>query len=216
MDAQPNALAMFPLGTVLFPGVLLPLHVFEPRYRVMVRETLGGTGEFGVVLIERGHEVGGGDTRFDVGTKARIARCEELPDGRFALAVVGVARVRVVRWLADDPYPRAEVVDLDEGPDDAHSDALAARARGLANEFVELLRRLEPDVAMIPLPGPVSGLEPEADPRDTAFVLSAALPWGALDAQRLLAADGTTPRLELLAALLDEEIAVARARLDEH
>ncbi|HEX5095168.1 MAG TPA: LON peptidase substrate-binding domain-containing protein, partial [Acidimicrobiia bacterium] len=57
---------MFPLGTVLFPHALLPLQVFEPRYRVMMRNLLDGEREFGVVLIERGSEVGGGDVRFDV------------------------------------------------------------------------------------------------------------------------------------------------------
>ena len=73
-----------------------------------------GDGEFGVVLIERGSEVGGGDTRFAVGTIARVVRVQELPDGGFALATVGIRRVRVERWLADDPYPQAEVVDVAE------------------------------------------------------------------------------------------------------
>jgi uncharacterized protein len=72
--AQPAAMPMFPLGTVLFPHALLPLHVFEPRYRLMTRRVLAGDGELGVVLIERGSEVGGGDTRFGVGTVARVVR----------------------------------------------------------------------------------------------------------------------------------------------
>src|ERR1700719_940872 len=111
---EPRVIPMFPLGTVLFPHVLLPLHVFEPRYRVMTQRVLAGDGEFGVVLIERGSEVGGGDTRFDVGTVARIVRAQELPDGGYALATVGIRRIRIARWLPDDPYPLAEVVDLAE------------------------------------------------------------------------------------------------------
>ena len=67
-----HPLPMFPLGTVLFPSVFLPLHVFEPRYQELTRDCLAGDNEFGVVLIERGSEVGGGDARFDVGTVARI------------------------------------------------------------------------------------------------------------------------------------------------
>lgn len=63
---------MFPLGTVLLPGAYLPLHVFEPRYRRLVQACLEGSPEFGVVLIERGSEVGGGERRFDVGCVARI------------------------------------------------------------------------------------------------------------------------------------------------
>ncbi len=65
--ADGRIMPMFPLGTVLFPYALLPLHVFEPRYRVMIRHVMDSDHEFGVVLIERGSEVGGGDVRFDIG-----------------------------------------------------------------------------------------------------------------------------------------------------
>src|SRR5436189_1506182 len=83
---------MFPLGTVLVPSAGLPLHVFEPRYRALVHDCLAGDGEFGVVLIARGSEVGGQDVRTDVGTVARIVQAQELPDGRWAIAAVGVRR----------------------------------------------------------------------------------------------------------------------------
>jgi hypothetical protein len=106
---------MFPLGTVLFPYAVLPLRVFEPRYRVMTRRCLDGDREFGVVLIERGSEVGGGDVRFGVGTIARIVQVAETPDGGYALATVGLRRFRVIRWLTDDPFPQAEI-DLFEEP----------------------------------------------------------------------------------------------------
>ncbi len=76
---------MFPLGTVLLPGMPLSLHVFEPRYRQMVDDCRAGDGTFGVVLIERGSEVGGGDVRTDVGTLTRIVEARELPDGRWLL-----------------------------------------------------------------------------------------------------------------------------------
>ncbi len=100
---------MFPLGTVLMPYAHLPLHIFEPRYRALTRDCLAGDKKFGVVLIERGYEVGGGDTRFSVGTVARIVQAVELPDGRWLLDAVGTERIRVRRWLPDDPYPQAEV-----------------------------------------------------------------------------------------------------------
>ena len=73
-ESQP--MPMFPLGTVLFPHALLPLRVFEPRYRLMTQRVLGADSEFGVVLIERGSEVGGGDTRFGIGTIALIVRAQ--------------------------------------------------------------------------------------------------------------------------------------------
>ena len=100
---------MFPLGTVLFPHATLPLHLFEERYRALAETCLRGDGRFGVVLIERGFEVGGGDQRFGVGTVARIVEAAQTPDGRYLLATVGTDRFRVRKWLDDDPFPRAEV-----------------------------------------------------------------------------------------------------------
>ncbi|MEZ5142769.1 MAG: LON peptidase substrate-binding domain-containing protein [Acidimicrobiales bacterium] len=104
-------LPMFPLGSVLLPSAVLPLHVFEPRYRRLTEDCLEGVPEFGVVLIERGSEVGGGDQRTMVGTVARIVEAASFDDGRYALGTVGVRRIKVLRWLDDDPYPRAEVED---------------------------------------------------------------------------------------------------------
>jgi len=102
---------MFPLGTVLVPGMVLPLHVFEPRYRQMVDDCMAADRTFGVVLIERGSEVGGGDVRTDIGTRAGIVRAEQQPDGRWGLIAVGLRRIRVDRWLPDAPYrgPRSAI-----------------------------------------------------------------------------------------------------------
>src|ERR1700704_3085588 len=124
-------LPMFPLGSVLFPSLVLPLNVFEPRYRALVHDCLAGDPEFGVVLIERGSEVGGGDVRSRVGTVARIVQVGELPDGRFTLLTVGTRRVVVARWLPDDPFPLAEVRDWpDDGATDGPAiDAVVSRLR---------------------------------------------------------------------------------------
>src|SRR6478735_2099236 len=113
-----GVMPMFPLGMALLPGAVLPLHVFEPRYRQMVHDILADdveAPEFGVVMIERGREVGGGDTRALVGTVARVVDMRALPDGRYALVAVGAERLRVNAWLPDDPYPLA---DIDVWPDD--------------------------------------------------------------------------------------------------
>src|SRR3984893_35674 len=107
-------LPMFPLGTVLFPHAVLPLHVFEPRYRLLTERCLADDAVFGVVLIERGSEGGGGDLLFDVGTAARIVQAARVEDGRWVLVAVGEQRVRVERWLPDDPYPLAQVDELAE------------------------------------------------------------------------------------------------------
>src|SRR5215217_7145860 len=103
---------MFPLGAVLLPGGVLPLHVFELRYRQLVQDCLASTDrEFGVTLIERGFEVGGGDIRAMVGTVAKLVQVAETDDGRYALMTVGARRIRVNEWLPDDPYPVAEIED---------------------------------------------------------------------------------------------------------
>jgi hypothetical protein len=108
------ASAMFPLGSVLFPHVALPLRVFEPRYLTMVGRLLDEEEpEFGVVLIERGHEAGGGDQRASVGTMARLV---SVSAGAQDLMIVGIGtrRFTVERWLDDDPYPQAELATLPE------------------------------------------------------------------------------------------------------
>ena len=108
---MPTRLPMFPLSAVLFPHASMPLHVFEPRYRALMRDCLEGDSRFGVVLIERGSEVGGGDQRSAVGTRGVIARAAELPDGRWVLEVRGEAVVEIDQWLPDDPYPLALVTE---------------------------------------------------------------------------------------------------------
>jgi hypothetical protein len=198
---------MFPLGSVLFPYALLPLHVFEPRYRMMMRHLLDGDGEFGVVLIERGSEVGGGDTRFATGTLARLVQARELPDGRFAVVAVGTQRLRVLEWLADDPYPQADVTVLAEAP--VGEEARETRAvveRELARLHA-LWSRLDPRVS-------AAGVSLDADPTRASYEAAHGAPLGPLDAQRVLEADDTEHRLELLASLLADQAVLLEARLE--
>ena len=111
LDLVPE-LAMFPLGSPLFPHMPLRLQVFEPRYLKMLAELIEARAvRFGVVLIERGTEVGGGEQRFDVGTVAEVTDLDA-QDGLVRLVAHGGSRFRVRDWLADAPYPRAEVVEL--------------------------------------------------------------------------------------------------------
>jgi Lon protease-like protein len=205
--ADGRILPMFPLGTVLFPYALLPLHVFEPRYRVMIRHVMESDHEFGVVLIERGSEVGGGDVRFETGTIARVVQAAELPDGGYALATVGISRVRVTRWLPDDPYPQAEVVGLADEPAYSRTDR-DARDRVVAALAVvtALVRRLEPRIDETPAL--------DDDPIRASYEAAALAPIGPLDAQRVLEAANTATRLELLAALLGDRADELRARID--
>lgn len=145
MTGTTRELAMFPLGSVLFPGMPLPLRVFEPRYVAMLASVLGeAEHEFGVVLIERGSEVGGGDVRFGVGTVARIVSVEQTA-GSIALLATGAARFEVVRWLEDDPFPRAQVRELAALEFDESTLSLLGAAEAVvrgtisrASEFIEL------------------------------------------------------------------------------
>jgi Lon protease-like protein len=204
-DTEP--LPMFPLGTVLLPGGVLPLHVFEPRYRVMVRELLDGDGEFGVVLISRGHEVGGGDTREDIGCRARLARAEELPDGRFALVAVGVDPIDVVEWLADDPYPRARVTARHDA--DVDPVALAGAGDAVRSRLDELIDLVAPDDAAADATRRELALPDE--PLVLAWSLADPLSLGPFDRQRLLTAPDSVARLERLAEMLDDRVLIARA-----
>jgi len=114
--SDPYELPMFPLGSVLLPGMVLPLQVFEPRYRVLVDTVLlADEPEFGSVMIERGNEVGGGDVRATVGCIARIVDFTRHEDGVVTMVAVGTRRITVEDWLDDDPFPRALVADWPDG-----------------------------------------------------------------------------------------------------
>lgn len=209
-------LPMFPLGTVLFPGAVLPLHVFEPRYRALTGWCLEHDGRLGIVLIERGSEVGGGDVRFSVGTQARIVESAALPDGRWVLVLVGERRIRIDEWLEESPFPRAEVTVLDEadggdqpggpgGPDTADAAAMRDAVVDRVHRALALKAELgewDDDVA------PALSADP-----DLAVWQAGGLGLlGEADAQRLLGTDGRQARLALLTSLLDEELHVLALR----
>lgn len=199
---------MFPLGTVLLPHMVLPLHVFEPRYRTMMQELLEGDAEFGVTLIERGHEVGGGDERMDVGTVARLIQAEELDDGRWLVVGVGTRRFVVKRWLDDDPYPRAEVEDLPVEHVDEHE------TQGKLTEVITLLRRVLALQSELGEDGVESTFE-LATSHDVACWQAAVLaPITPFDAQRVLSADGNAHRLALLQELLEDAERTLQFRLE--
>jgi Lon protease-like protein len=197
---------MFPLGTVLVPAAALPLHIFEPRYRTLMTDCLQGEPEFGVVLIERGFEVGGRDERFGVGTVARIQEAGQLPDGRWVLLAVGTRRIRVDEWLPDDPYPIAMVDDLPEPPWRESDQAGRARAERQVRRALALAAELGHSTAP-------STIELSEDPVTAAWQLVAAAPLGPLDKQRLLELDDHGERLTVLADLAEEEATVLAYRL---
>ncbi|HYH50654.1 MAG TPA: LON peptidase substrate-binding domain-containing protein [Acidimicrobiia bacterium] len=206
-------LPMFPLGTVLLPFAHLPLHIFEPRYRALVKDVLAGAGEFGVVLIERGQEVGGGDVRFGVGTVARIVQTAELPDGRWLLDAVGAERFRVTEWLGEDPYPLAMVEPIDEPPD--ATDATGAEATERRNAVERLLRQVLALQVELGMPAPSAFRTLDEDPSVAAFEAALLSPIGPMDAQKVLEAETTAARLALVETLLADAKALLEQRIAE-
>ena len=200
---------MFPLGSARLPGSVLTLQVFEPRYRALVRDCLATEEpEFGVVMIERGREVGGGDVRSNVGAVARMLRVTETNDGRYAVIAGMGRRIRVHEWLPDNPYPCADVEDW---PDEIHGDvdtdllqAVTARVRRAAALAMELGD---------PVPDPSTALSD--DPSVATFQLGGLAPLADLDRHRLLCAPGAAARLSLLAEMLDTVEDVLAFRLQD-
>ena len=133
-------LPLFPLKTVLFPNMPLPLHVFEERYRLMIGRCLDEHAAFGVVLIRDGEEVGGSAEPYAVGTSARIARLERLDDGRMNLLVRGEQRFRVAHLDHSEPYLSGEVTFLDS--EDRHTPEAEEEAQRVATLFAEQFRLL--------------------------------------------------------------------------
>lgn len=196
---------MFPLGRGIFPGAALTLRVFEPRYLEMIDLCLRRRIGFGVVLIERGNEVGGGDARFDVGVAARIERVASLGNGQLMVAARGEARIRVEEWLEDEPYPQARVRYL---PDPAGVGAGSPAPRGLLREFgrgLALFSELGVATARVdPLPD---------EPMAAAYRALDVFPVPDLDRQRILEIDDPVERVERTVSVLRSVNQLAEARL---
>ncbi|MTV25763.1 ATP-dependent protease [Nitriliruptoraceae bacterium ZYF776] len=201
-------LPMFPLGTVLFPHKVLPLHVFEPRYRALVQDVLADGQEFGVVLITRGHEVGGGESRSDVGTVARVLQSEELDDGRYLLISIGTRRIRVTEWLPDDPYPCAMVEDWPDDPPST-ADTLVLRDR-----IAPRLRRVLAMHAELGNDGVPSTIDLADDPDVACWQAAVAAPLTPFDAQDVLTTPGCEDRFTRLDELLADLEVVLRFQLE--
>jgi Lon protease-like protein len=200
---------MFPLGTVLLPGMVLPLHVFEERYRQLMHDCLAGDQEFGVALIERGSEVGGGDVRTDAGCVLRIVEAAMAEDGRWLCVGVGTRRIRVVRWLEDDPYPRAEVDDWPDPPDD-----LTVHQPDLLDEVVARLRRVLAWKAELGLAAAPVAVELSEDPVLATWQVVAASGVGPFDLYRVLITDGADARLRVVDELLRDDETDLRRQIE--
>ncbi len=200
-EPQGDRLPLFPLGTVLFPGMLLPLHLFEERYRRLMHDRQGTDPIFGVVLTSQGREVGDRPEIHAVGTAASLLGAGRYADGRYDVVVRGTRRFRVeggdwergyltgtIAWL-DDPIGSAR-----NGPD------LANLAEHVVRAYEQFLAAVERAAG-----AEVPRQKLADDPRDLAYAICARLPLNTWERQRLLEEATTRGRLARLLVLLRRE-----------
>jgi Lon protease-like protein len=210
-------LPLFPLGTVLFPGSVLPLHVFEERYRLLVRELLDQPEprRFGVVAIELGHEVGRGAARrlADVGCTAVLRRVTPHTDGRFDLVTVGGERFRIMDVDDARPYLRAAVTMLPD-PAGTDPDGLALQVARLFQGYRQRLADAEGGAQSLGRGTGADAGQPAdlpSDPVRLSYLVADAMVLARRDKQRLLEAPDATVRLVMEADLLIREIRLLSA-----
>ena len=193
---------MFPLGTVLMPAMPLSLRIFEERYLKLLGDLIGEENpEFGVVLIERGREIGGGEKRSNIGTIASVIDIGTL-DEFYGLESFGSRRFRVNAWLPDDPYPIADIDFLPDltwehtlMPSRVHLETRVRKLLAFASEFGDL--QYDADTAL------------SDDPMDACWQLAGMLPVGGLDQRDLLesqSAEELISRTYEIVSSLDEAL----------
>lgn len=206
---------MFPLQSALLPGESLPLRVFEPRYSALVRACLDTDDPaFGVVLIARGREVGGGDERHDVGALARIAQYADHGAGRYQLKCSVQERFRVTEWLPDDPYPRAVIEVWPDEPGEVGAAQMAGEMAmemaALEDSVWSLLEFLAAarDIQLTSRASVLGALPTE--PGERLYALAGCVPIGPADRYAVLAAPGPAQRLTALREAVETVDAMAR------
>ncbi len=186
--AVTQQLRLFPLNTVLFPGAILNLHVFEPRYRQMISECLDANEAFGVVLIREGQEAGDADAMpHDVGTTAEICDVTPLPAGRYYISTTGRRRFKIHEVVSREPYLLVDVEYLEEELDDRS--AIVELSQEVREEFREYLRLL------VEFSGTSAEIDVPSDPVDASFLIGDALQVADTMKQRLLELSNTQQRL---------------------
>lgn len=195
---------MFPLNAVVFPGVVVPLHVFEDRYRVLVRDLrqIESPAErvFAIPAIREGYEVGshGVQSMHRIGTLVQLSSAVSRADGTLDIEVTGRHRVRIDELQPTEDYLRAEVTDLaDLAEDDAQP--LAQQVLARFTDYAATMARLT-GIQMDLGPAP-------ADPAYLSYWMSAVCPLAMQQRQRLLESESATDRLLLLDELLRREMA---------
>jgi len=206
---------MFPLEVAMLPGEELPLRIFEPRYSALVQHCLAQADDpaFGVVLIAAGREVGGGDTRSDVGALAHITECADFGDGRYRLRCVINERIRVLEWLPDDPYPQAAV---EIWPDDPGAAVDAEAIRDVEDRMVALFERIAAARgAEVNARDLVVGADASGDAAMWLYALASRVPMGQADRYAVLSAPTVAARVAALRDAVDTVTAMVEFQLSD-
>jgi Lon protease-like protein len=203
---------MFPLEVAMLPGEELPLRIFEPRYAALVQHCLAAEDPaFGVVLIAAGREVGGGDTRSDVGALAHITECADFGDGRYRLKCVMGQRIRVLEWHPDDPYPRAAV---ELWPDEPGEPVDVEAIRDVEAAMMALFERIAAARgAQVDPHDIVAGADASGDAAMWLYALASRVPMGQADRYAVLAAPSAAARLAALRDAVDTVTAMVEFQL---
>ena len=202
-------LRLFPLNAVLFPGAVLNLHIFEPRYKQLLSDCVADDEAFGVCLIREGDEAGDpGVTPYDVGTTAEIAEMKALAGGRYFLSTVGRRRFRIDRIVEREPYITAEVEYYEEERpnDEITVEDLIAEIRAIFREYLRLLVQFSGMQAEVNLPD---------DPVDASFLIGDALQVADSMKQRLLELSSTEQRLAVELGFLRRLLPQLRSLLEK-
>ena len=192
---------LFPLGTVLFPHMPMSLHIFEERYKTMMRDCRSESTTFGILAIRSGQETGGGAVPYEVGTLAQLDEIEELPDGGYNLVVVGASRFKVDAFSHQRPYLVGSVHYLQDAPAPAgETDRLATAVTAGFRGYASQLRGIgQEDPFEFGLP---------SDPELLSYIVAAAMQVETAQRQQLLEIDGTAERLAACLRLLRREAAL--------
>jgi len=200
-------LPLFPLGTVLFPGALMPLHIFEPRYRLLIRRCTERQRSFGIVLIRSGSEVGGSAEPHEVGTEAKIVAESPLPNGRSYIVTRGERRFAVESLIADaEPYLMGRVRYLDEPDGERASDHASVAREALGAYLLAVVAVTEDSRGERALAEELR----DAAPTVLAYRIAGSLAVDAPQQQALLELETTSARLEAETRILNRETELLR------
>jgi len=199
-----RTLGLFPLSSVLFPGAVLRLHIFEERYKELIGGCIARHEAFGVVLDRNGKEVGDGLDPMGVGTAAQIKEVATLNEGRMFIVTRGIARFQVDEIIGKQPFFSARVSFLREALGSAHeAPALRAAAGERFNDYLQALLAL--------LGGEFDDVQLPDDAAATSYLIADTLQVPPVVKQRLLETETAVERLRLEITLMDAEIRRLRA-----